>query len=403
MSLPRPRPGLPRRSLFFWLHLVVGFVAGFVILTMSLTGVALTYEPQIVDWMESGYHRAPLPGEERRPLTELAAPLLAEAGPGHRVESVIIDADPTAPLGIRVSDAGTTWVDPYNGEVLGAGAVRTRAAFGWITRFHRWFALSGDARGVARAITGASNLAFLFLLVSGLYLWWPRKASRRAFRAILRPQLARAGRVRDFNWHHVAGFWLALPLFVVVASATVFYYGWANDLAYRMVGDVRPAPSASAERAEPLGPGPRLADVDAHLEQAVTHLPEWRRVTVSVPEEGESLHFRLDAGTGGQPQKRATLELHAASGELVAWEPFESLSRGRRFRSMLRFAHTGEAWGFIGQTLAGLASLAGAILVWTGIALGLRRLRTGLRRDSAGPDGGPEAVDADASDEVVAR
>jgi uncharacterized iron-regulated membrane protein len=38
--------------------------------------------------------------------------------------------------------------------------------------------------------------------------------------------------------------------------------------------------------------------------------------------------------------------------------------------------HTGEAGGVVGQLVAGLASAGGAVLVYTGAALGWRRYRT---------------------------
>jgi hypothetical protein len=59
---------------------------------------------------------------------------------------------------------------------------------------------------------------------------------------------------------------------------------------------------------------------------------------------------------------------------VVKWEPFSALSTGRQWRSYLRFAHTGEVAGLAGQTIAGLASLGGAVLVYTGISLAVRRL-----------------------------
>ncbi len=46
----------------------------------------------------------------------------------------------------------------------------------------------------------------------------------------------------------------------------------------------------------------------------------------------------------------------------------------------MRFAHTGEVLGIPGQTIAGLVTFGGAVLVWTGIALALRRFRAWLRR-----------------------
>ncbi len=83
--------------------------------------------------------------------------------------------------------------------------------------------------------------------------------------------------------------------------------------------------------------------------------------------------YNIDSGTGGQPQKRAQLVLNPSSGEVVRWEPFSSYTRGRKLRSILRFAHTGEVAGIPGQTIAGLVSIGGAFLVWTGLALAFRR------------------------------
>jgi uncharacterized iron-regulated membrane protein len=68
------------------------------------------------------------------------------------------------------------------------------------------------------------------------------------------------------------------------------------------------------------------------------------------------------------------------TGAAVKDETFADLSAGRRARSWLRFAHTGEFYGLAGQTVAGLASLGGAFLVYTGLALATRRLLAWIRR-----------------------
>ena len=47
------------RSFIFWLHLIAGVVAGTVVLVMSVTGVLLTYEKQMVAWAERSPLAAP--------------------------------------------------------------------------------------------------------------------------------------------------------------------------------------------------------------------------------------------------------------------------------------------------------------------------------------------------------
>lgn len=122
-------------------------------------------------------------------------------------------------------------------------------------------------------------------------------------------------------------------------------------------------------------PGRLPGALDSAWARAQQQVDGWKSITMRLPAEPTGpLAFAIDSGNGGQPQRRATLTLDGSTGDLVGWEPFSSLSAGRRLRSYLRFAHTGEAFGLVGQTIAGLASAGGAVLVWTGMALAFRRL-----------------------------
>ncbi len=278
------------------------------------------------------------------------------------------------------------YLDAYSGAVLGPGSQGMRSVMSTLRGWHRWFNFTGDRRALGRAVTGAANLMFLFIVISGLYLWFPRIWTWTRIRRNLLFKRGVRGRAFDFNWHHVWGFWTAIPLVVVVGSATVISYRWASDLSYRVVGEappVRGQPSASDD-VEPIPPN--LARLDALMIPASEQLADWRTIRVTVPEDGgRPVTFRIDEGNGRQPQKQHTMAVDPNTGQIASWEPFESRSRGRRLRSYLRFAHTGEVWGVVGQTIAGIASLAGAILVWTGLMLALRRLvldplRRGRRR-----------------------
>ena len=53
------------RRLLFWIHLCAGTSAGIVILTMSLTGALLAFQPQIVQWADHAYRVAPVPNQPR--------------------------------------------------------------------------------------------------------------------------------------------------------------------------------------------------------------------------------------------------------------------------------------------------------------------------------------------------
>lgn len=115
------------------------------------------------------------------------------------------------------------------------------------------------------------------------------------------------------------------------------------------------------------------ATLDALHEQARAHDPEWRILTLRVPASGAPVVYPIDRGDGGQPQLRGTLTINPLSG--ARWEGFDAQTAGRRARSWLRFLHTGEAAGAIGQTTAGLVSAGAVVLVYSGFALSWRRFR----------------------------
>ena len=382
-------PSLPSlRTILFWAHLAAGVAAGSIILLMSVTGVLLTYEKQLVAWADRRALGAPVvAGEARLPVPALIESARNVARTGAAPTAVVLSGDATAPVQVSFGRAEVVFVDPYTGTALGSGATTTRAALGAITAWHRWLGATGEGRDTARAVTGAANLAFLFLVLSGLVLWFPRRLTWTQLRAVLLIRRGLRGKARDFNWHHALGIWSFVPLVFIVSSGVVISYRWAGDLVYRAAGESPPlaaprpaAPRAGGGDAGTARPNPvALEHLDPLLERAARKVADWRTITMTLPPDATApVSFSIDRGNGGQPQRRATLALDPADGTELSWLPFEAQTPGRRARSFLRFAHTGEYFGLAGQTLAGLVTLATAVLVWTGIALAWRRLTRAL-------------------------
>jgi uncharacterized iron-regulated membrane protein len=328
---------------------------------------------------------------------------LRESHPALTPTAFTLRPNADAPLTVT-SGQRTIYVDRYTGAVLGEasrGGVRTLMSE--LRAWHRWLAVEGDGRPIARAITGWSNFIFLFIVMSGVYLWFPRKWAWPQVRQVVLFKAGARGKARDFNWHNVIGSWCALPLFIVVLSAMPISFGWFNALVYRAVGEAPPPPAGAAAaraaersstapggqpretpapRAETASAGAAAESLDALWARAARQVPGWRTISLRLPASPAApLAFAIDKGDGGQPHLRSTLTLERQTGAVVSYEAFADLTLGRRIRNVMRFAHTGEVLGIPGQTIAGIVSAGGAVLVWTGIALAWRRFRSWVERN----------------------
>ena len=394
------------RSLIFWLHLCTGVTVGIVVLIMSVTGVLLTYENQLTRWADvRGVNGAPpSPTAPRLDVVTLVDRARA-ASPGTPT-AVTWRSGADAPVEVAYGRERTLFLNAYTGAVLGQGSAGTRRFFRVVTDWHRYVGREGPARALGKTVTGVANLGFLFIVLSGIYLWWPRHWTRRTLRSVTFFRRGLRSKARDFNWHNVIGLWCWAPLVVVVASGVMISYAWANRLIYGAFGERPPAvapagapgsaaggaPGATSAATGPSsgGPaaGPSLAGIDALVARAGQRMPDWRSLTLTIPRTPTApATFMLDRGMGGEPQKRAELQLDRTTGREVRWQPFSALTPGRRTRSILRFAHTGEVLGPIGQTIAGIVTLGAVFLVYTGLALTLRRFVKWQRRKSRFAEG----------------
>ena len=384
-NAPRSFPTL--RTLVFWPHLIAGVTASVLILLMSVTGVLLTYERQLIAWSDRAYRSTPSAGATRLPLGTLLAKV-HETNPDLAPTAVTMVADREAPVMMTVRQR-TLYVDAYSGQVLGEGNPTVRRAMTEIRSWHRWLAVERDGRPVARFLTGWSNFVFLFIVTSGFYLWFPRKWTWQYIRSIAFFNGKLRGKARDFNWHQVIGVWSLIPLFVIVASALPMSFPWANAALYRAVGEEPPRPGGGGGNGAAQNGRPREMPESGEISpdamnalwiRAEAQEEGWTTITMRMPASARApLTFAIDRGNGGQPQVRSTLTVDR-NGGAIRYETFADQKLGARLRSLSRFAHTGEVLGMTGQTIAGLASAGASVLVCTGLALAFRRFRAWLKR-----------------------
>ncbi len=127
-----------------------------------------------------------------------------------------------------------------------------------------------------------------------------------------------------------------------------------------------PLPIASASHASFTIP----PEIDSAVNQLKSTLPGWQTLTVEFAREpgNPPATYRItDAGRGRPDRERS-----------YCWNPqdqrlTEIPAKPLPWRRFIRWLHSGEIGGVVGQTVALLACAAACVLVWTGVALSLRR------------------------------
>jgi uncharacterized iron-regulated membrane protein len=391
-----PIPGSVFRRVLFWAHLSAGVAAGLLILLMSATGVLLAYEKQLVAAAEQG-NRVAVPVDA--PLLSVAAladKALAAAPDAQRL-ALVFNLDPAMPVTVTRGRDTPLLLHPWTGELLPDAAEGTRHFLHEVEDLHRWMA--GDARSTRASLMHLANLLFVFIVLSGLYLWLPAVWRWRAIKPRVVPVLRYAnGKARDYAWHQSFGIWMLIPLAVIAGTGVVMSYGWANQLLFAAYGEQVPqrggpggggpggggpgggAGGGGAQRpaAQAEEPGAR-ATLDQMLITARVQLPDWQRITLPVKSAADAVDIVAEVPGEGVRLPRRTVTVSAVDASLIKLSPppaqvAAKQTPAQRARNWVRFAHTGEYYGVIGQTVAALASLLACVLMYTGLALAWRRL-----------------------------
>jgi uncharacterized iron-regulated membrane protein len=426
------------RSILFWMHLSAGLVAGLCVFIMCFTGTIVAFEDEIVEWSERDARAVAVPAGDtpRLSLSELQR-RLREEQPDLRAPAVTLRRDPAAAVAFAAGRDSAFYANPYTGEIRQPASTRTHDFMHTMIDWHRFLGREGDQRPIGKAINGACNLAFCFLAISGLYLWMPRSWSWRSVRAVALFH-GSSGKARDFNWHNVIGLWCAPILIVLTLTAVPISYRWGSNLVYRLVGEEPPVqgtpPGGNAPAFDIKRPSPdaRPLAYDAVVAQVQEKFPRWEQIAIrsgapqrgnapaagntatAAPAPNAATSASPASGTpgGARPEgsrgenagaprapqpltvtirepgswprtATTTLTLNPFTGEELKREGFADFSTGRQLRTWTRFLHTGQALGWVGQLVAGLACLGGCFLVYTGFALSWRRFFT---KKTATPD-----------------
>lgn len=341
------------RKLLSWLHLWVGLGAGIAFAVLGLSGSVLVFHEDLLRWQHPQLEGHPL-----RADGEVVAAILARES-AHGLRTIQFpDADMPTYVGFYL-DGRRGYFAPEDGRTLLMRSTDDDFLL-WLQDLHIHL-LSGEA---GEQVVGVVGWIALGLLLSGLYLWWPKRGMLK----LSLQWFANPPPRRWLSWHRSSGV-LLLPLLLLLTLTGVgmVYHAGARSLLTGLFGggEVPAAPVHAADAA---------LDWKAVVARAQAGLPGARLTRTAAPAQGEGVvSFRARMPGEWHVNGRSTVHVDLAGREVLLAHDATAQATGARMTEAIYPLHIGAVGGPLLRWLTALAGLVPAFLLATGFLFWLRK------------------------------
>jgi uncharacterized iron-regulated membrane protein len=203
-------------------HFYAGLLCMPMVLWLATTGAIYLWKPQIEAWIDRPYDRLPVSGPRLSASAQVARAVAAV--PGSVLHKYELPQDPHQATRVIVGRGGAetrVYVNPYDGRVL--------KTVGEEDRFMRLvFHLHGELKAGdwGSYLVEIAACWAIMMLLTGLYLWWPRAA--RGLAGVLYPRLRSGKRIFWRDIHAVAGIWVSVLALFLIATGLPWAKFWGG-------------------------------------------------------------------------------------------------------------------------------------------------------------------------------
>ena len=347
------------------IHLYLGLSVGLVIMVSCFTGAVLVFEEELQHAFHKERYEVKVEGT-RQSLEQLVTNLKEEE-PKASITRLQVFTDPKKSVVISYTGGKKTqaFVNPYSGEIIELYKYQD-SFFYTMFALHRWL-LGGS---VGKLITGIATTIFLFILITGIILWWP-KTNRILLQRLKIKSNAGAKRLTH-DLHIVLGFYSAIILFIFAFTALAWSFEWFNKGIYSVThSPVKPPkPPQSTFLAQ------KVISADEALEVGQQEMKNVEFYNLNIPKDSIEA-YTVTALSNSAPHTSATdaIYLDQYTGKKLGQLYFDQRSTGAKMRATFKPVHTGSIWGLPSKIVSAIVCLLGASFPITGTIMWINRTR----------------------------
>jgi uncharacterized iron-regulated membrane protein len=361
------------------IHLWLGLASGIVLSILGLTGSFYVFEPEISRVFTEEYHT-----QKEASLFDNDVELVTfiELQTGKKLESLQWPQRGRDTYMFKpFDDEKFHFFDQTTGKIIWASEIPAEAFFRFILDLHTTLTL-GDAGYV---VTAVSSLIFaLFMLSTGVYLWWPRVKGRLKSSFKIKWY---AGKKRiNYDLHNVTGFYFFLPLLLMgITGGSFYFYDEAQWVLDKFTCTESSSPAIWGNHfSDTLQTGKRPLTIrEALVEMDKYNQDYYKRNLWMTNEPDGTLSFayqkfnHVHAG----PDSRIFLQVERYTGEILAEQnPQKETGGAYILTNWLLPVHFGEFGGLITRILWFIGGFIPALLTYTGVKIWLGRRKKSTKK-----------------------
>lgn len=281
---------MKKKKWFRKLHLWIGLSTGLVVFVLGITGAIYCFAPELQSLQPyrtvKEEHRDFLPPSHIQQIAENRLP-------GKSPQRIYYDAKDKAVMVLfskKEEYSYSIFINPYSGEVL---KVRDNEKdfLSVALQLHRTLLIP-----YGHDIIRWSTVLFIFMLISGIVLWWPKnkRTRKQGFRIMWGAHPKRL----NYDLHKVLGFYVTwIVIFTALTGLMFAFEGFAGFI-YRTTGAHRSIVKAKA----PLSDTTQMAGKSAAIDFI------WKSVSPDLYQKYATIMFVLPAAKSGSILLRANSE-----------------------------------------------------------------------------------------------
>lgn len=396
------------KKIFRKIHLWLSVPFGLIITLVCFSGAMLVFENEVNEWFRRDLYYVETVKESPLSMDKLLEKVATTLPDSVSVTGVSISSDPGRAYQVSLSKPrrASLYVDQYTGEVKGKS--ERSGFFMFMFRMHRWLldSMNPGNEGIfwGKMIVGVSTLLLVFVLISGIVIWWPR--TRKALKNSLKITATKGWRRFWYDLHVAGGMYALIFLLAMALTGLTWSFPWYRTAFYKVFG-VEVQQRAAQGHEQKSDAQKRDTKLAAHREKKRegnevrkgerSRRPEnnhsdmysvtspfvyWQEIYDKLRRQNpEYKQISIFSGTAsvsfnrfGNQRASDRYSFNTDNGEFTETSLYQHQDKSGKIRGWIYSVHVGNWGGMFTRILTFIAALLGAALPLTGYYLWIKRL-----------------------------